>query len=172
MTKQRGTAAYLLLVVAALLPVVGCGSSSTSSSLRGDARAVGAATGATTITLAKSRHGRVNASVHQSNITATVCKAGWATSVRPAQSVTEPLKRQLYGQEHRTGGLAAWQLDHIVPLELGGAPEATSNLWLEPAVQAAVTDHEENRLHSDLCAGRITLAQARHRIVAWKHLYG
>ena len=59
---------------------------------------------------------------------------------------------------------AAYELDHLVPLELGG-DNAAVNLWPQPRQgtgAADVKDHLANRLHALVCAGRVPLSEAQH----------
>jgi hypothetical protein len=52
--------------------------------------------------------------------------------------------------------------DHLVSLELGGAPHSTRNLWPEPWSQAHRDDNGiEASLHRKLCDGTLTLRQAQ-----------
>ncbi|WP_255637963.1 hypothetical protein [Amycolatopsis sp. DSM 110486] len=76
--------------------------------------------------------GTYNPDVTQSNIHSTICVSGWTATVRPPTSYTNPLKVQ---------GIADYEEDHMVPLELGGAPRDPKNLWPEPysGTQAAHT---------------------------------
>jgi hypothetical protein len=66
------------------------------------------------------------------------------------------------------------EIDHIIPLELGGANDIT-NLFPEPGTGKASyqgKDRLENRLHAMVCAGTITLAAARTGIASnWASLY-
>ena len=67
--------------------------------------------------------------------------------------------------------------DHLVPLELGGAPRDPKNLWPEPrhevasAGQAAEDkDTVENNLKKQVCDGSMTLDAARKKIISdWTH---
>lgn len=58
-----------------------------------------------------------------------------------------------------------WELDHLIPLELGGA-NSLSNLWAEPWPDARTKDVEEN-LHREVCAGRLPIAEAQADIARW-----
>lgn len=87
--------------------------------------------------------------------------------MRPPLSYTEPLKRRQileYGYADKT--LSHYEEDHLVPLELGGAPRDERNLWPEPGASPNPKDAEENELHHDVCAGKISLADAQSRILA------
>jgi hypothetical protein len=61
--------------------------------------------------------------VTQSNIGSTICRAGYTDSVRPPESQTEAFKwngaEAAYGLHDVSG-----ELDHLVPLELGGDNDA------------------------------------------------
>jgi hypothetical protein len=102
-----------------------------------------------------------------------VCAPG---SSRRARDVPPALKRAVYRSygivRHRRG---AYEIDHLVPLELGGANDA-ANLWPEPAAPRPgfhEKDALENDLHDRLCSGRGSLpaaqaAIARDWLVAWQ----
>lgn len=102
--------------------------------------------------------GRPNPDVTQATIGATICKAGWAKSVRPPASYTSKLKRQQLPAGAR---MADYQEDHIQPLELGGAPRDPENLRPVPIHKAEADDVWENKLHKSVCAGSMTLEAAR-----------
>lgn len=105
-----------------------------------------------------------------------VCVGRYAAASR---DVTEDAARQVfagYGIDYgRHGG---YELDHLVPLELGG-DNSSRNLWPEPAagpLGAAAKDRLENHLHDLVCAGQVPLADAQHAMAtdwfAASHLYG
>ena len=74
-----------------------------------------------------------NPRVTQANIKSTICKKGYTASVRPPRIYTEPLKKKdiaLYGLADTQ--LKAYELDHLIPLEVGGNPTDPQNLWPEP----------------------------------------
>lgn len=118
--------------------------------------------------------GAVNPDVTPQTIKTTICVKGWTATVRPPASYTGSLKRQQkvrYGEA--TVPDSALEEDHLIPLAVGGAPRDPNNLWPEPrsgADAAAAKDREENQLHADVCAGRMSLADAQRKIVAdWTH---
>jgi len=116
--------------------------------------------------------GAFDSHVTQANIHSTVCVSGYTRSVRPPVSYTEPLKRKLLASYGYYAGhsLSAYELDHRVPLELGGAPRSVKNLWPEAHAGAHGSfkkDAVENRLHRDVCERRTTLAGARRAILRW-----
>jgi hypothetical protein len=105
--------------------------------------------------------GAVNPAVTQADIGSTICRSGWAESVRPPESVTETEKRgslRAYG-DHQP--LHAYEYDHLVPLELGGAVNDSRNLWPEPGASPNPKDALEDRLNALVCDGRMTLGSAQ-----------
>ena len=112
--------------------------------------------------------GAVSSTVTQADIHSTICRRGYAESVRPPESVTEPQKRaatKAYGDH---GPLRDYEYDHLIPLELGGAPADRRNLWPEPGASPNPKDALEDWLRSMVCAGELTLATARRAIaVDW-----
>ncbi|MFF4402567.1 hypothetical protein [Streptomyces sp. NPDC001480] len=63
--------------------------------------------------------------------------------------------------------MADYEADHLVPLELGGAPRTPGNLWPEPytGTQTAHSkDGIETKLTNAVCAGTIPLSAARNAI--------
>ena len=67
-----------------------------------------------------------------------------------------------------------YELDHLVPLELGG-DNSDRNLWPEPAAPVPgfhQKDQLENYLHDAVCGGRMTLAGAQAGIAGdWIALF-
>ena len=66
-----------------------------------------------------------------------------------------------------------YQEDHLVPLEVGGAPRDPKNLWPEPndivlpdgtEVGSGAKDHLEDYLHMRVCAGTMALGDAQRLI--------
>lgn len=111
--------------------------------------------------------GVLNSDVTQANIRSTICKTGWTRTIRPPVAYTEKLKRQgiiAYGWRDHT--LSHYEEDHLVPLELGGAPSDPRNLWPEPGASPNQKDGEESSLRAGVCRGRLTLAAAQAKILA------
>lgn len=110
----------------------------------------------------------------QSDIAWTICRAGYTRRVRPPESVTEPEKRAAiaaygYYAGHR---LSAYEYDHLIPLELGGAPNDPHNLWPEAGATPNPKDHLENVLRDDVCRGHLSLSAARREIATdWVGAY-
>lgn len=95
---------------------------------------------------------------------AEVCTPGYASRVRPRGEAWRTLKRALYARYGFARGHYGYVADHIVPLELGGAPTDLQNLWLEPYDDAHAKDRVENELHILVCDGRMPLRDAQVRI--------
>ncbi len=64
------------------------------------------------------------------------------------------------------GPIADYEYDHFVPLELGGATNDPRNLWPEPGASPNPKDAVEDQLRREVCAERISLAEAQREIVA------
>lgn len=118
--------------------------------------------------------GATNPDVTAATIGQTICVSGWTSTVRPPVSVTGPIKLDrmaVYGAPQPT---SLYELDHLIPLELGGATQSLLNLWPEPRTVPqgkgfGAKDAVENRLRGEVCAGKITLHAAQQAIVAdWR----
>ena len=120
--------------------------------------------------------GLLNPAVTQGTINSTICVSGWTKTVRPPVSYTNPLKLQLMKSYGDTDSPSNYELDHFVPLELGGHPSDPRNLWPEPhapSPDSPQKDKVENYLKAQVCAGKMTLADAQRAIstdwvTAWK----
>jgi hypothetical protein len=65
---------------------------------------------------------------------------------------------------------SAYEFDHLISLELGGAPADIRNLWPESHYGPSFSyrkDGLENSLNAEVCDGTISLATAQRRIVNW-----
>lgn len=121
--------------------------------------------------------GAANPAVTQATIGQTICVRGWTATVRPPLAYTAALKNRQkieYGETAIPN--AGLEEDHLIPLELGGAPRDPRNLWPEPRTgyvaagrAAGDKDRVENALRVEVCAGRLMLAEAQRQIAAdWK----
>ena len=124
--------------------------------------------------------GAVNPKVTQANIKTTICKSGWTATIRPPSSYTTALKKtQIVQYGYSDVKTADYEEDHLISLELGGAPKDANNLWPEPytiTYQATATqnlvidvgarskDKYENYLNAEVCQGKMTLLAAQRRI--------
>lgn len=108
--------------------------------------------------------GVFNPAVTQRTINKTICVSGWTATVRPPVSVTEPIKFSLMKKYGRTDSVRNYELDHLIPLELGGSPASIKNLWPEPRsgeFGSYSKDGWENKLKREVCNGTLKLAAAR-----------
>ncbi len=112
--------------------------------------------------------GATNPAITQATIGQTICNPHWSTkSIRPPASYTTALKRQQMRAWGLPGTTSEYEEDHLISLEIGGAPRDPRNLWPEPYAGvwgAKKKDALENRLHRLVCAATITLADAQHAI--------
>ncbi|MEU6216402.1 hypothetical protein ABZ845_02600 [Streptomyces sp. NPDC047022] len=112
--------------------------------------------------------GAYNPDVTQSTIGSTICVSGWTSTVRPSTSYTNALKAKgITDYGYSDTNMSDYEEDHLVPLELGGAPKDPGNLWPEPhygSPTASTKDGVENKLKNAVCDGRITLSAARSAI--------
>jgi hypothetical protein len=116
--------------------------------------------------------GATNPAVTQANIGRTICVSGWTATIRPDSSYTTELKVAQLASGYTYKGDTAkgdYEEDHLISLELGGAPSAEANLWPEPYKApegARVKDVVENKLHSLVCDHAISLATAQRAIAS------
>jgi len=126
--------------------------------------------------------GALNPAVTQATIGSTICVSGWTATVRPSSSFTTALKiKQIVQYGYSDTKTASYEEDHLISLELGGAPADPRNLWPEPytatladgrSTGAHTKDGFETKLKSQVCAGTITLAAAQTEIGDhWVHAF-
>ena len=126
--------------------------------------------------------GALNPAVTEATIHSTICVSGWTATIRPSESFTDALKVKQIGQYGYTDTKTAdYEEDHLISLELGGAPADARNLWPEPYTAsladgrptgAHTKDTFETKLKAEVCAGTITLAQGQADIGDhWVHAY-
>jgi hypothetical protein len=107
----------------------------------------------------------LNPDVTQATIASTICTTGWTRTVRPyvfemkkikadmLATIGEPIERRNY-----------YELDHVIPLALGGAVVDRRNLALQPIDEARKKDAIEVCLSSLVCQGKIELEVAQSAI--------
>jgi len=95
-----------------------------------------------------------------------MCVIGYAARVRHVD-------RELRNEAFRLYGLQSvdrrdYELDHLIPISLGGATNDIKNLWPESRLTepwgAEVKDMLEDVLHREVCAGKVDLAVAQKAI--------
>jgi len=122
--------------------------------------------------------GAVDPAVTQANLSRTLCrKGGYTGSVRPPQQVTDAFKKVARSAYSSPGAGSDYELDHLVPLGLGGA-SAAANLWPErnlgdprqfdrrSSIGSNAKDGVESRLNRAVCGREVPLAAAQAAIAA------
>jgi hypothetical protein len=109
--------------------------------------------------------GSIDPDVTQANIGSTICKKGWTNTVRPPEAQTERFKYDVAYPHYGTPQGEQTELDHLVPLELGGSNDAT-NLWPEYPPSPNPKDKVEDALNRAVCDGRVSLARAQAAIAS------
>lgn len=91
-----------------------------------------------------------------------ICVKGYAAAHRDV-----PFSEKLdvyaeYGITHRAryGSKGSYEIDHIVPLELGGSNDM-GNLYPEPYPDYIAKDHMENFMHLQVCSYGLSLKSAQ-----------
>jgi len=102
--------------------------------------------------------GAVDPHVTDATLESTVCRRGGYTStVRPPTSVTNSEKRLAQAAYGQSDGPSAYELDHLVPPELGGTPNSAANLWPEPGSSPNAKDRRSwgaDKAHCTICSAR------------------
>jgi hypothetical protein len=101
-----------------------------------------------------------------------ICVPGYSGTVR---NVTIQEKDAAYAEYGITNHSAReYEVDHLISLELGGSNDI-ANLWPEaanPVPGFHQKDEFENKLHSEVCSGTISLAEAQKEISTnWLQYY-
>ena len=99
--------------------------------------------------------GAIDPSVTQDNIDSTICVSGYTKTVRPPVSVTEPQKFESMTAYGFNDSPSNYEFDHLIPLEIGGAPDDLKNLWPEShdtTPNSYDKDGLENYLHDQVCS--------------------
>ena len=129
--------------------------------------------------------GATDPAVTQANIDTTICVPGYSARVRPPPSVTDVIKRTEMRAYAVNAPLSQVELDHLVPLGVGGLPVALNgdgstasvqpNLWPEMrdgVNGAAAKDRLEDALHRLVCQNRVPLTVAQQAIASdWEAAY-
>jgi hypothetical protein len=107
----------------------------------------------------------INLDVTQATIATTICQAGWTKTVRPYVGAMKTIKAEMLAAigepiERRN----QYELDHLIPLALGGAVIDRRNLALQPIGEARQKDAVEVCLSSLVCQGKIELEDAQSAI--------
>jgi hypothetical protein len=110
----------------------------------------------------------LNPDVRQDTIQQTICQPGYTASVRPSTTFTNGVKSKLLREQGLpTSDAPKYELDHLIPLALGGHPRSLKNLALQEwdGENGAIRkDQLERRMQVLVCTGRLSLDTARSSI--------
>jgi hypothetical protein len=116
--------------------------------------------------------GATNPKVTGATLRTTICRGGYTKSIRPSENITRREKLASMKAYGDPGPPSRYEYDHLVSLELGGSANDAGNLWPEPGASPNRKDRLENKLHSLVCAGSVSLATAQHDIASdWISAY-
>jgi hypothetical protein len=118
--------------------------------------------------------GAINPAVTQANIDSTICVRGYTRTVRPPFEISNQLKHQVMHLYRSTGSIHAYELDHLIPLELGGCPTCLANLWPQPWASPGAHEKDDVELYLNIrvCRHSMTLAEAQRLISTdWYSIY-
>ncbi|WP_369387262.1 hypothetical protein AB5J72_06285 [Streptomyces sp. CG1] len=117
--------------------------------------------------------GAISPAVTQANLKTTICRpGGYTKGIRPPDSITgkeKLLNAASYGYK---GPFKDAEYDHKISLQLGGDPNDSRNLWVQPPDPGHKPggginnkkDPVETKLHTAVCSGKVTLAAAQNAI--------
>lgn len=121
--------------------------------------------------------GATNSAVTPGNVQETICRSGYSRSIRPPESVTEPEKLRVM-RAYGVSGTRSFELDHVVAISIGGAPNSYKNYYPEPDYQHPhgfylnPKDRLESALRRLVCGGKMGLRKAQHLIMTnWVAAY-
>lgn len=180
-------AARILLFLALVLVLSGCGSAGSGSSLPVTAPTQSTLPGQTTTNATLGRRSRTNGcrvrgvlpdplctpgAIFPAAGAKQICVLGYSKKVRRVSSSTKRKAYSEYGIVHHRAG--EYEVDHLISLELGGS-NSIANLWPEAASPAPgfhQKDQVENYLHRQVCDGKMSLRQAQEEIATnWLAVY-
>ena len=101
---------------------------------------------------------------------AKICAPGFG---RSARHTAHALKRAIYAEYHVTPQRSRYEIDHLIPLELGGA-DVRANLWprSDDTPDARDKDRLADFLRREVCAGHVSLREAQRAIAHdWHQAY-
>lgn len=112
--------------------------------------------------------GTTNPAVTPATIRTTICVPGWSTSVRPPVTVTNRIKGERISAYRILLPATAVELDHLIPLSLGGGTRDVANLWPEPDPAPNVKDAVERAAQTAVCRhGRDLRLTQRQMAADW-----
>jgi hypothetical protein len=118
--------------------------------------------------------GAIDPAVTQENISSTICIPGFTRTRRPSSSYIDRIKRERMIRHSMPGSISDYELDHVIPLELGGCPACPENLWMQSYSDAGARqkDRVERVLNQAVCNGDLSLVHAQKLIAEdWYAVY-
>lgn len=111
----------------------------------------------------------LNPDVTPDTLQQTICSNGYTRTVRPSSTFTNGIKKRLMREQRLDYGADkdAYELDHVIPLALGGHPRNPRNLVLQPWEGhdgAKRKDRLEVKLQCLVCSGAVPLPVAQEAI--------
>lgn len=115
--------------------------------------------------------GATDPEVNAGNIKESICKVThftWTEGHMPPASFLENIeKEQIKQYGYADGNLKHYQMDHLIPLSLGGHPTDPKNIWPQVLLakwSARRKDYLEQILHDKVCKGEVSLQDAQDQI--------
>lgn len=93
-----------------------------------------------------------------------VCVPGYARRTRNVPTSEKKKVFARYGVKWKPG---AYEVEHFIPLCMGGT-NGLANLWPAPKKDARAKARVDGFLCREICAGRLTLEEARAREYRWR----
>lgn len=101
-----------------------------------------------------------------------ICAPGYTKTIRDVPAAVKKRIYLMYGRSRESG--VCCELDHLIPLELGGSNRPT-NLWpqrFDLEWNARAKDRIEGRLHKLVCSDELDLVTAQRAIASnWIDAY-
>ena len=105
--------------------------------------------------------GAVDPRVTQATLQQTICAKGYTKTIRHTSGKLKAQIYRRYGGRERSPHA---EVDHLIPLEVGGA-DVAANLWIQSYDTAPWNAHLKDRLEHlmrrKVCAGELTLAEGQ-----------
>lgn len=120
--------------------------------------------------------GATDPRITQRNIKETICSPLYLAEAQPAATYANRVKIiQIARYGYARADPAMYEEDHFIPVELGGDPDAPSNMWPEPTSPAPGShekDQVEASLNEQVCSGSMSLTAAQQAILNdWMAIY-
>lgn len=120
--------------------------------------------------------GVIDPTITQHNIQQTICSQGYVQTVTPSSYFSNKMKKaQIREYGYSDNDLSHYQEDHLIPVDIGGAPFDPKNLWPQSRRglwSADKKDRLELKLYKLVCSEAVPLDEARKAIAQdWIEAY-